>query len=116
MFTSCHFFATVGPTSVSLTRSVPSDEVELGTEITYTCTSSGGIPAPSLRLLADSSEVASGPEPTLTHVLTPGVELHNKPIKCEAFNDYGTVSDSETLTLFSKTVPLVYKYDLTRLP
>ena len=103
----------VGPTSVTLTRSVPSGDVEVGTVVTYTCTSSGGYPLPSLRLKVGSLEVTNGPGPELIHPLETNASFHNAMVKCEVYNDHGSIEDQQTLALISKTELSLNFLDIT---
>ena len=92
--------ALVGPTSVTLERTSSAGELEVGSAVSYTCTSAGGNPTPTLRLLVDGSEVASASGPSMSKDVITNSSMHMKQIKCEAFNDYGTMEDLETLTLY----------------
>ena len=75
--------------------------VEFGTSITYTCTSSGGDPVPTIDFFAGSSTAsASGPGPSLTHTLVADDSVKDGTMKCAASNAEGTVEDTEILTLF----------------
>lgn len=85
-----------------ISRSLAPGDVELGTDITYTCTSSGGFPEPTIKLYVGSSEIGSEAGPTLLQVVTTDTSMHDVVVKCEAFNDYGTVNATESLSLFSK--------------
>ena len=98
----CNTLSLAGPTSVTLTRSAPLGDLEVGTVVTYTCTSSGGNPLPSLRIFVGSLELNTGSAPELTHPLSTDASMHTQEVKCEAYNDHGTVEDLETLNLFSR--------------
>ena len=90
----------VGPTSVTLERTSSAGELEVGSTVSYTCTSTGGYPTPTLRLLVGGSEVSSATGPSMSKGVITTSGMHNNEVKCEAFNDHGTVEDMETLTLF----------------
>ena len=96
------------PASVALTRSVGTGSVEFGTTITYTCTSSGGDPNPTIEFFAGSAtSSASGPGPTLTHSLVADDSVKDLTMKCTASNSEGAVHDSEILTLFCELLNLM---------
>ena len=90
------------PSNVAISRSASAGDVEVGTVVTYTCTSTGGDPVPNIRLFAGTTELTSATGPVLAHNVNAGTNLHNANIKCEAFNDHGTVDDAEILLLYRK--------------
>ena len=91
------------PTSVSLTRSVAAGDVEFGSSITYTCTSSGGYPIPTVDFFPGSgTAVATGEGPLLTHVLVADDTVKDVTMKCVASNSQGSVEDTDILTIFCK--------------
>ena len=80
---------------------MPEGDIELGAAVTYTCSSTGGIPEPTIRLLVGSTEVGSGTGSTYSQSVLTETSMHSELVKCEAFNTYGRIEDTELLTLFS---------------
>ena len=107
-------FFPVGPSSVTITRSLPSGDVELGATVTFTCSSTGGIPMPTIKLLVASTEMGSGAGPTFSQLVTTEMSMHDQLVKCEAFNAYGNVENTEPLALFSKAELFFFSCCCTR--
>ena len=84
---------------MALSRSA-SGPVLLGSTVTYTCSSTGGDPAPTLQLKVNGVTEKEGPTTQLTFDLATLSAHHNAEVKCVAFNDEGSVEDVETLQLY----------------
>lgn len=92
------------PTRVTLTRSEPSGDVEFGKALTYTCTSEGGLPHPTVEFFAGSTAPeVSGLGPAITHVVVADDSVQNKTMKCVAKNSHGRAEDSEIITIFCQS-------------
>ena len=93
-------FFPVAPSSVTITRSQPMGDIEVGAPVTYTCSSIGGMPEPTIRLLVGVKEKGSGTGPTYSLLVNTETGMHDQPVVCEAFNGYGSVNATEHLILF----------------
>ena len=85
-----------------MSRSLTSMDVEIGSDISFSCQSSGGIPTPNISLLVGDSLLKTGPGPTLSHTFTAEESMHEAVVRCEAENEHGRVHDNQTLTLYSE--------------
>ena len=89
------------PTGITITSSLGTNNVESTKTISYTCTSSGGKPSPTVEFYQGSLVATrAGPAPTLNHSLVASTSMHGDAMKCRTFNALGSKEATETLTVF----------------
>ena len=102
---SCFFPPLTGPpASVTLTNSPNRLNFVAGEGVTFSCSSTGGNPTPTLELLRSGVVVDSATDglTTLTDTFPAWGEMDGAPIVCRAINSAGQEDTTKTITVDSK--------------